>query len=85
MLLIALALVCTGGKKETKRVEKKVNTAARWTKEKAWKWYEEQSWLVSANFNPSTAINQLEFWQAESFDPETISRELKGSADLGMI
>lgn len=58
--------------------------AGRWSKEKAWEWYNKYDWLVGTNFNPSTAINQLEFWQAETFDPETIDRELKWSADLGM-
>ncbi|MFN5914531.1 MAG: hypothetical protein ACK43J_09075, partial [Chitinophagaceae bacterium] len=48
-----------------------------WTPEKANQWYAQQPWLVGANFLPSTAINQLEMWQAESFDPVTISRELE--------
>ena len=36
--------------------------AGRWSKEKAWEWYNKYDWLVGTNFNPSTAINQLEFW-----------------------
>lgn len=56
----------------------------RWTAERANAWYAEQPWLVGANFNPSTAGNQLEFWQAETFDAETIDRELGWSAELGM-
>lgn len=56
----------------------------RWTSKKAWTWHENQPWYVGANFNPSTAINQLEFWQDETFDRETIERELAWSADLGM-
>lgn len=59
-------------------------TATRWTEEKAWQWQEKYGWRAGANFNPSTAINQLEFWQAETFDIETIDRELHWSADLGM-
>ena len=55
-----------------------------WSVEKAWDWYDQQPWYVGTNFNPSTSINQLEFWQEETFDPETIDRELKWSADLGM-
>ena len=35
-----------------------------------------QPWLVGCNFSPSTAINQLEMWQADSWDPATIDREL---------
>ena len=40
-------------------------------------------WLRGANFNPSTAINQLETWQEESFDPETIDMELGWASDIG--
>lgn len=56
----------------------------QWSTEKAWNWYNNQPWLVGTNFNPSSAINQLEFWQDETFDLETIERELKWSAELGM-
>jgi hypothetical protein len=55
----------------------------RWSVEKANRWYERYDWLAGTNFNPSTAINQLEMWQAETFDLETIERELKWSAELG--
>ena len=58
--------------------------AQQWPVAKAWVWYDGQPWWVGTNFNPSTAINQLEFWQAETFDENTIKRELKWSADLGM-
>ena len=33
-------------------------------------------WLTGADFLPQTAINQLEMWQAETFDRATIDREL---------
>ncbi len=55
-----------------------------WSKEKANSWYSEQPWLVGANFNPSTSINQLEMWQEESFDPETIEKELGWAEGIGM-
>jgi hypothetical protein len=55
----------------------------RWTPEQANAWYARQPWLVGCNFNPSTAINQLEMWQAETFDPTTIDRELGWAQDLG--
>ena len=55
----------------------------RWTAEKANEWYEGLPWLVGCNFIPSTAINQLEMWQPETFDPETISRELNWAAGIG--
>jgi len=54
-----------------------------WTIDKAKQWYANQPWLVGCNFIPSTAINQLEMWQADTFDPETIDRELGWAADIG--
>jgi len=57
---------------------------AIWTAEKANAWYKNVPWLVGANFLPSTAINQLEMWQAATFDTATIARELKWSQSIGM-
>ncbi|WP_160168097.1 endo-1,4-beta-xylanase [Rhodopirellula sallentina] len=56
----------------------------RWSKERANRWYAGIDWPVGANFVPSTAVNQLEMWQAESYDPETIDRELGWAASIGM-
>ena len=56
----------------------------RWSAAKANQWYSQQPWLVGANFIPSTAINQLEMWQAETFDPKTIDRELGYAEKIGM-
>lgn len=58
-------------------------TAPRWTAEKANKWYSEHKWISGANFLPSTAINQLEMWQADTFDPATIERELGYAENIG--
>lgn len=55
----------------------------RWTADEANAWYAKQPWLVGCNFSPSTAINQLEMWQADTFDPETIDRELGWAEDIG--
>lgn len=56
----------------------------RWTTAQANAWYDDQPWLLGCNFIPSNAINQLEMWQADTFDPDTIDRELGWAADLGM-
>jgi hypothetical protein len=56
----------------------------RWTEEKANTWYAQQAWPVGANFLPSTAINELEMWQAETFDATTIDRELGWAEGIGM-
>jgi hypothetical protein len=52
-----------------------------WPVEQAWEWYRGQPWLVGCNYIPSTAINQLEMWQADTFDPDTIGRELDWAAN----
>ncbi|WP_121357136.1 cellulase family glycosylhydrolase [Flavisolibacter nicotianae] len=57
--------------------------AYRWTAEKAQEWMEKNGWLVGCNYIPSNAINQLEMWQAETFSPELIDKELGWAASLG--
>jgi hypothetical protein len=56
----------------------------RWTEDKALAWYSAQPWPVGANFLPSNAINELEMWQPETFDPTTIDRELGWAEAIGM-
>jgi len=58
-------------------------TGTRWPAEKAREWYDAIGWPVGCNFIPSTASNQLEMWQADTFDGETIRRELGWAAGLG--
>ena len=41
-------------------------------------------WGFGANFYPSSAINQLEMWQADTFDEATIDRELGYAEKIGM-
>ncbi len=55
-----------------------------WPPERAWRWYAAQPWLCGCNYVPSNAINSTDMWQAETFSPEVISRELGWAADLGM-
>ncbi len=55
----------------------------RWTEDEALAWQQKHPWLVGCNYNPRTAINQLEMWQADTFDPETIDQELGWAEDLG--
>lgn len=54
-----------------------------WTAQQANDWYASQPWLAGCNFIPSTAINELEMWQADTFDPATIDRELGWAENLG--
>jgi hypothetical protein len=55
-----------------------------WNIKHASDWYAKQGWLRGCDFIPSTAINQLEMWQAESFDTATISRELGYAQSIGL-
>jgi Cellulase (glycosyl hydrolase family 5) len=55
----------------------------RWTEGQANDWYAKRAWPVGCNFAPSTAANQLEMWQADTFDLATIDRELGWAADIG--
>ncbi|HEX2608198.1 MAG TPA: cellulase family glycosylhydrolase [Flavisolibacter sp.] len=57
--------------------------AYRWPEVKANEWMDKNGWLVGCNFVPSNAINQLEMWQEETFDPARIDLELGWAAGLG--
>jgi hypothetical protein len=60
-----------------------MSTLPRWSAKRANDWYARQPWLVGCNFIPSTAINQLEMWQKDTFDPAAIDRELAWAAGIG--
>jgi len=83
-VLVVFCIACIDNNKEGKKKGENPVITKQWSKEKVWEWYDKQPWLVGTNFNPSTAINQLEFWQSATFDPKTIDRELGWSAGLGM-
>jgi hypothetical protein len=56
----------------------------RWSVQQSCEWGGKQPWYFGANFTPSTAINQLEMWQKDTFDPVTIDRELGYARGIGM-
>jgi hypothetical protein len=58
--------------------------ATRWSEQQANAWYARQPWLVGSNYVPKSAINQLEMWQAETFDLVEIDRELAWAEAMGM-
>lgn len=59
-------------------------TTGRWSAEKANKWYAKEPFLVGSNYAPANAINELEMFQADSFDPATIDKELAMAESIGM-
>jgi hypothetical protein len=56
----------------------------RWTEKEAAHWYAKQPWLVGSNYIPANAINELEMWQADSFDPKRIDMELGWAEAIGL-
>jgi hypothetical protein len=56
----------------------------QWNKADAASWYAAQPWLVGSNYTPASAINQLEMWQADTFDPDRIDHELGLAQGIGM-
>lgn len=59
------------------------NQIGRWSEEQAQAWYEAQPWLVGCNYIPATAINQIEMWSKDTFDPKQIDKELSLAENLG--
>jgi Cellulase (glycosyl hydrolase family 5) len=58
--------------------------STRWTGQRAKDWYAREPWLVGSNYIPATAINQLEMWQADTFDPRRIDLELAWAQSIGL-
>ena len=56
----------------------------QWTPAKAHTWYAQHRWLVGSNYIPADAINQLEMWQADTFNPAQIDKELGWAESIGM-
>ena len=57
---------------------------ARWSEQRANAWYAQQPWLVGSNYIPKSAINELEMWQADTFDADQIDKELGWAEAMGM-
>lgn len=81
--VIVLLLVSCANVNGEKNDDSSVRTGDRWSEEKANQWYESQPWPVGVNYVVSSAINQIEMWGEDTFDPETIDRELGYAKDLG--
>lgn len=79
VLLLSGAAIGQKGKKAPAVQE----TAKVWSVEKANAWYSQHKWLTGANYIPANAINQLEMWQAQTFDSATIDKELGWAESIG--
>jgi len=56
----------------------------RWTAAQANAYYESRPIPLGANYNPRSTINQLEFWQEETFPLAEVREELGWAAGIGM-
>src|SRR6267154_4586997 len=74
MLFAVLCLLGAGTQAQTNR----------WSEKQANDWYAKQPWLVGSDYIPANAINELEMWQADTFDPQRIDLELGWAQGLGM-
>ena len=55
----------------------------RWPAEQAQKWFAARPLPFGFNYVTSTAVNSTEMWLAETFDQDTITKELQWGGELG--
>jgi len=82
-IVLLTALGCAAGVLPLRAAADNPATSDRWPVQKANEWAKQTGWRVGCNYIPSTAVNQLEMWQADTFDPRTIDRELGWAQQLG--
>ena len=58
--------------------------APRWSADRANAWYAKQGWLLGANYVTSNAVNQIEMFQAGTYDAHRIAGELSVARRIGM-
>jgi hypothetical protein len=81
-LILAASLILACGLRAAPQEKERV-APDRWTEQAAHDWYAKQPWLLGANYIPATAINELEMWQADTFDPQRIDKELGWAESIG--
>ncbi len=55
----------------------------RWTRERAWQWYQGQAWPCGFNYIPAHSISYTEMWMPYNFDASKIDLELALSQSDG--
>ena len=83
LLAAALAILVGSGVSALPKPHPEV-APRRWSAEQANAWYAKQPWLVGSNYIPATASNELEMWQADTFDPKRIDLELGWAESIGL-
>lgn len=80
LLVMMLASLISVGTASSRAAD---TAPGRWSEAQAAEWWRRHDWLVGCNYGPAYAINQLEMWQADTFDPAAIDRELGWARSLG--
>jgi len=83
-LLLAAGTALAQGPRASAEPPRASGDATRWSPDRANRWYQAQGWLVGANFITSNAINQLEMFQPNTFDPRRIDTELGWARSAGL-
>ena len=55
----------------------------RWDMLRIWDWFNNLGTIKGVNYIPRTAVNSIEMWMADTFDPDTIDEELGWARDIG--
>jgi hypothetical protein len=81
---LKVPLILAGGAALARTPRASAAGRGRWSADRANSWYRAQHRLVGANYIPSNAINQLEMFQADTYDPRRIDAELGMARSLGL-
>lgn len=73
---LKLPLLLAAGTALARAPRASAEEAGRWPADRANRWYQAQGFLVGSNYITSTAINQLEMFQPDTYDPRRIDTEL---------
>jgi len=60
-----------------------VDSQKRWSRDKAWEWHEKVGPIRGFNYDPRYAVNDVELWQADTFNLEIIDQELGWAQEAG--
>ena len=52
----------------------------KWSKEKAWEWYNSRPWIRGFNGYPSNCVNRVAFWQ--SYNHENVAKQIEYEFEL---
>jgi hypothetical protein len=82
-LLLGIVMLMVAPASAMAKNDASQKAADRWSEKKANAWYAQQPWMAGCDYIPATAVNQIEMWQAATFDAPQIDKELTWAQDLG--